>query len=196
MSKAGMIPVLMLAAALAGCDSDSDAGSGGASVAPAQLRVLHTSPDAPAVDVLAGGAPIITNLDYGQASGQLEVNPGKVSLRVDARLPAGAKATVIGPLDVDLAGGTLYSVLAVGRVAGIAPLGSLPVVHARAHRQVERACGARRTRRTGCGRLPDGPGRRTRVQHTGRHDVLQAGHWTCRGAGRNLASARHRRRKS
>ncbi len=119
MSKAGLIATLMLAAALAGCDSDSDSDS---TVAPAQLRVLHASPDAPAVNVLAGGTTIVPNLDYGQSSNLLEVTPGRVSLRVDAQLPAGATTTVIGPVDVDLASGTQYSVLAVGRVAGIEPL--------------------------------------------------------------------------
>ena len=51
MSKAGWLPVIMFAAALAGCDSDGDSDSGGA-VAPAQLRVIHASPDAPAATAM------------------------------------------------------------------------------------------------------------------------------------------------
>jgi hypothetical protein len=121
MSKAAWLPVIVFAAALAGCDSDGDSDSG-AVVAPAQLRVIHASPDAPAVNVLAGGNTVIRNLDYGQASNLLEVAPGRVSLRVDALLPANGSTTVIGPVDVDLASDTQYTVLATGRVAGLAPL--------------------------------------------------------------------------
>jgi hypothetical protein len=86
------------------------------------LRVLHASPDAPAVNILANGAQAVGNLDFGQASGQLELEPGVLSLQVDAQLPGGGTAAVIGPLDLDLDGDSLYTVLAVGNVANLEPL--------------------------------------------------------------------------
>lgn len=106
------IPLLIAATGLAACN-DSD---------PAQLRVLHASPDAPEVNVLADGSAIATALDYGEATAQLQVDAGVVSLAVQGVLPGGTTATVIGPVDVDLQENTLYTVLAVGDVADIEPL--------------------------------------------------------------------------
>jgi hypothetical protein len=107
-----MLTVLAVAG-LAACNSDSD---------PAQLRVLHASPDAPAVNVFAGTTQIAGNLDYGQATAQREVDPGVVSVRVDAQLPGGTTAAVIGPADLTFEDDTLYTVLAVGTVATLEPL--------------------------------------------------------------------------
>ncbi len=107
-----LLPLLVAATGLAACN-DSD---------PAQLRVLHASPDAPEVNVLADGSAIATALDYGEATTQLQVDAGMVSLAVQGLLPGGTTATVIGPLDVDLQENTLYTVLAVGDVADIEPL--------------------------------------------------------------------------
>ena len=42
----------------------------------AKVRVLHASPDAPAVDVYADGAAVLTNVAYGVISGYLEVPAG------------------------------------------------------------------------------------------------------------------------
>jgi hypothetical protein len=106
------IAMILVVAGLVACSDDD----------PAQLRILHASPDAPAVNVLAESGEIVGNLDYGQASTQLEVDPGTVSLQVDARLPGGATAAVIGPADIAFEEGTLYTVLAVGKVADIEPL--------------------------------------------------------------------------
>jgi hypothetical protein len=105
--------MVLAAAGLAACNSESG---------PAQLRVLHASPDAPAVNVFADTTQIAGNLDYGQATPQLEVEPGAVSVRVDGRLPGNTTATVIGPADITFEDETLYTVLAVGAVADIEPL--------------------------------------------------------------------------
>lgn len=105
--------ILLCAAGLAACNDDSN---------PAQLRIVHASPDAPAVDVLAGATTLVANLDYGQASEQLTVQPGVVPVSVNARLPGNATATVIGPADIDFRKNRLYTVLAIGRTADIEPL--------------------------------------------------------------------------
>lgn len=46
------------------------------------VYTLHASPGAPAVDVLAGGAPLITDLSYRELSGAIQVPPGSYDLDV------------------------------------------------------------------------------------------------------------------
>lgn len=113
MPKASRMLLVLAVAGLAACNDSED---------PAQLRVLHASPDAPAVNVLAGNTQLVGGLDYGQASAQAEVDAGPVTLRVNALLPGDQTVTAIGPVDLDLAEDTLYTVLAVGNVAQIEPL--------------------------------------------------------------------------
>jgi LPXTG-motif cell wall-anchored protein len=75
----------------------------------ARLVVRHTAA-APAVDVLANGAPAFTNLtNPNQASADLPA--GTISAAVAA---AGTTAPVIGPVDLTLPGATVTIVYAVG----------------------------------------------------------------------------------
>ena len=81
-STRSSVPVLgafiALALAIPACSSDeatpppatTDAGT-----TTTQLRVVHASPDAPAVDVYAKGVttPLFTNVKYGQATGYIDV---------------------------------------------------------------------------------------------------------------------------
>ena len=107
---------LLLAAALvtAGCDDDDPTSP----ATTAQLRVVHASPDAPAVDVLVDDATALTNVAYKASSAYLEVPAGTRNLQVRA---AGTSTTVIDA-DAALATGESYTVLATGRLASIAPL--------------------------------------------------------------------------
>ncbi|MBM7504405.1 DUF4397 domain-containing protein [Agromyces aurantiacus] len=82
--------------------SDIAAGQG-------RLTVRHTAA-APAVDVLAGGSPVITNLANPDEA-TLDLPAGTVSASVAA---AGTTDPVIGPADVDVAEGTLTIVYAWG----------------------------------------------------------------------------------
>jgi Domain of unknown function (DUF4397) len=75
----------------------------------ARLVVRHTAA-APAVDVLAGGSPVVQGLSNGDQKA-LEVPAGSVSASVAA---AGTTDPVIGPADVDLKEGTATFVHAVG----------------------------------------------------------------------------------
>ena len=79
----------------------------------ARLVVRHTAA-APAVDVLAGGKPVIEGLSNGQEKA-LEVPAGSVSAAVAA---AGTTDPVIGPADVDLKEGTATFVQAIGKLDG------------------------------------------------------------------------------
>lgn len=58
---------------LAACGSDSDDDY-------AYVRVLHASPDAPAVDVLVDGKAVLTNVQFQQGSGYLRVDEGARTL--------------------------------------------------------------------------------------------------------------------
>ena len=82
-----------------------------AKVAPGQARLVvrHTAA-APAVDVLAGGKPVIQGLTNPNEE-ELTVPAGSVSAAVAA---AGSTDPVIGPADVDLKEGTATFVHAIG----------------------------------------------------------------------------------
>ncbi|QLG50213.1 DUF4397 domain-containing protein [Natrinema halophilum] len=78
----------------------------------ARVRVLHASPDAPAVDVVAGenGNALFENVAFGE-SGYTEVPEGEYPLVI---YPAGDRETSVFEIDVSLAGGTVYSAFAIG----------------------------------------------------------------------------------
>jgi hypothetical protein len=91
----------------------------------AHLRVVHASPDAPAVDVaVAGGPVLIENLAFPTASGYLPVDSDAYDLSVR---PTGTETSA---LDIDgfmADAGTVYTVFAVG-LAGDGSLSALPLV--------------------------------------------------------------------
>ncbi len=121
MKRILVLMVFLLAAlSLAGCNSSSSSSS--SSDPTTQVRVLHASPDAPAVNILAGGSPVLEGVDYKDGSGYLTVPAGSLEVAVDGLLPGGATLTVIGPLDIDLEAGTQYTVVAFGEVTEIKPL--------------------------------------------------------------------------
>ncbi|GIW23800.1 MAG: hypothetical protein KatS3mg069_0067 [Meiothermus sp.] len=82
----------------------------------AKVRVVHASPDAPAVDVALKGGPVLfRNLAFGQISGYGTVPAAAYNLEVR---PTGT-TTVALPLEgVAFEGGKVYSVFAVGLLAG------------------------------------------------------------------------------
>ncbi len=82
------------------------------------IRVVHASPDAPAVDVLVDNAQVLTNVAYRGASPFLAVEPGSRNIQVRA---TGTTTTVINA-DLDVATRGDYTVLATGLLAGIQPL--------------------------------------------------------------------------
>jgi len=77
-----------------------------------KLTVRHTAA-APAVDVLAGGSAVVTNLSNPNEQ-TLTLDPGTVSAAVAA---TGTTAPVIGPADVTIAEGTHTIVYAWGSLA-------------------------------------------------------------------------------
>ncbi len=106
---------------LAACDNDDDDNVQAVQpppVATLKVQVLHGSPDAPAVNVLVDGAEVLSDVDYKTGSGQLALDEGTHSVQVDGILPGGT-ATVIGPVNLDLSGDTIYTIAAVNEVSAI-----------------------------------------------------------------------------
>jgi hypothetical protein len=114
--KLQLLTLLLAASALtAACsDDDNDTGPEG----QARLRVVHASPDAPAVDVLVDDAAALSNVEYLTASDYVELADGAHNEKVNA---AGTSTTVIDA-DVDLADGTDYTVIASGLLDAIQPI--------------------------------------------------------------------------
>lgn len=79
----------------------------------ARVRVLHASPDAPEVDLVAAdsGDPLAEGLAFGD-TGSFEVPEGAYTLEVR---PAGGEEAV-AEFDVEVAAGSVYSAFAVGYV--------------------------------------------------------------------------------
>lgn len=81
----------------------------------ARIRVIHASPDAPAVDVaVTGGDVLIKNLAFPKASDYLEVPAGSYDLEVRA---AGTSTVALALPGVKLEAGTVYSVYAIGQLS-------------------------------------------------------------------------------
>jgi Domain of unknown function (DUF4397) len=91
----------------------------------ARVRVIHASPDAPAVDVaVQGGAVVVPNLSYPNATGYLELDAGAYPLEIRA---AGMAAAVFKFSTPALAANKIYTVFAVGRLGTAAEFGVLAV---------------------------------------------------------------------
>jgi hypothetical protein len=81
----------------------------------ARVRVLHTSPDAPAVDIaVTGGDVLIPGLEFPNASDELVVPAGSYDLEVR---PAGTTDVALALPGVVLEAGMTYDVFAIGTLA-------------------------------------------------------------------------------
>ncbi len=105
---------------LAGCESTSDDDD--TTTAQASLRVLHASPDAPAVNVYLNDAmtPAVDTLDYGSASAFASVDAGTYGTEVYGILPGGADTDdAVIDADLTLEEDMEYTVVAVNPLASI-----------------------------------------------------------------------------
>jgi hypothetical protein len=87
----------------------------------AELRVIHASPDAPAVDVVVNdnfASPALEDVPFPAVSGYLAVPPGTYNVKVT---PANTPGVIVIDADVSLAAGKRYSVYATGPLAAITP---------------------------------------------------------------------------
>lgn len=81
----------------------------------AELRFVHASPDAPAVDItLLDGTALFSNVAFGDASAQVPVDAGAYSVQVRV---AGTSTVALSFADVPVSAGTNYTVYALGLLA-------------------------------------------------------------------------------
>jgi Domain of unknown function (DUF4397) len=102
-----------------GAGSDQGGAGGEGAVEKTRLRVVHASPNAPAVDVYVAGTSeaAIENLAYGNATAFLEVDAGTLSFDLRA---AGAEASddpAFTTEEVTLEAGEEYTLVAAGDFA-------------------------------------------------------------------------------
>lgn len=114
-------------AAIVGADDEETTTGGGmatgtetgtpAAGGPAQVRVLHASPDAPAVDVYVAGDLAVEGLEFSTITAYLELAAGSYRVQVT---PAGESpdAAVIDT-NVTVEAGMAYTVAAAGLVENI-----------------------------------------------------------------------------
>jgi hypothetical protein len=85
----------------------------------ARVRVVHASPDAPAVDVWVNGAKAFSNAPFKGITSYASLEAGSYDVQV---VPAGATEPVVIDATLNLAAGADYTVVAVGQLAAIEPL--------------------------------------------------------------------------
>lgn len=107
------VAALAATALMMGCSDDKTGPSG-----TAQVRVVHGSPDAPAVDVLVDGAVVLNNVSYRDASGYLGVPEGTRNIKVNA---AGTATSVINA-NAAVTANASYTIIATNLLASIEPL--------------------------------------------------------------------------
>lgn len=89
---------------------------------PAALRVVHASPNAPAVDVVANDdfvSRAVVDLAFPEITDYVEPPAGDINVKV---VPTGLDAPVVIDANLTLDAGVSYTVLAVGELAAIEPL--------------------------------------------------------------------------
>ncbi len=110
-----ILMVSLLALAIVACSDDSDNPIDPAP-GTASVRVIHTSYDAPAVDILVDDNIAFSNLDYGAASVYADVEAGTRNIKV---VPTGETAPIVIEADLDLQDGQEYTVYAVDQLSAI-----------------------------------------------------------------------------
>jgi len=114
---AGVLAAALLSVSAIGAAAQSP------SVAPmadtAWVRVLHASPDAPAVDIYADGTEILSDVPFGVISEYLEVPAGDHQIQVFAASPDPATDGAVIDAVLTFAAGSMTTVAATNNVATI-----------------------------------------------------------------------------
>lgn len=112
---AGALAVLVVASAL-------PVGGASAQTGNARVRVLHASPDAPAVDVYVDGSEAISDLAFAAITDYVSLPAGPHAIKVFPSSANGSGTPVIDVPSLALEAGKDYTLAAVGQVASIEPL--------------------------------------------------------------------------
>ena len=80
------------------------------------IRVLHVSPNAPAVDIYANGNLIVKNLSYKELSQYLSIPPGNYNIKV---YPSGQMTNPVINTNVSIPPNTVFNVAAIGNLPNI-----------------------------------------------------------------------------
>ena len=112
--------VVALATVAGACSDDDDMMGPGTETA--ELRAVHASPDAPAVDIYVNGesTPLVQDLAYGDATLYVEVPAATYSVQIRAAGSGASTAPVYEVSGLMLADGDLVTVLAAGLLASSA----------------------------------------------------------------------------
>ena len=119
-SGAIALAMAMFMIVAAGCSDDDDNPAAPDMGSGAMLRVIHASPDAPAVDIYAEGvtAPLIQDLAYGETSAYLELDPGTYNIQIRAAGAPSSSAPVFETGDLPIPDDVKITALAAGLLAG------------------------------------------------------------------------------
>jgi hypothetical protein len=85
----------------------------------ARVRVVHASPDAPAVDVWVDGSVAFSSAPFQGITDYAELSPATYNVQVT---PTGATEPVVIEADLSLDAGNDYTVVALGMLSDIEPL--------------------------------------------------------------------------
>ncbi len=83
---------------------------------PTFLRLLHASPDAPAVDVYANDRKIASNLKFKDLTDYINIRPGRYQIKV---YPAGKRKTPVLEENVVIQSGSVLTVSVIGGVRNL-----------------------------------------------------------------------------
>ncbi len=79
--------------------------------APSYIRLLHASPNTPAVDIYANGSPIARNLSYRQFTEYFAIPGGNYNIVV---FPSGQTTNPVLSTNINIPGGSIFTVSAIG----------------------------------------------------------------------------------
>ena len=119
-SGAIALALAMFMVVAVGCSDDDDNPAKPDMGNGAMLRVVHGSPDAPAVDIYAEGvsAPLIQDLAYGETSAYLELDPGTYNIQIRAAGAPSSSAPVFETGDLPIPDDVKITALAAGLLSG------------------------------------------------------------------------------
>ena len=85
-------------------------------ITPSYIRLLHASPNAPAVDIYANGSPLARNLSYRGFTEYLPVPGGTYNIAV---FRAGQTTNPVLTTNINIPGGSIFTVAAIGLLPNI-----------------------------------------------------------------------------